>query len=60
MPFFSSQEWTYTIVDTNIKYIGLWGLTVESFNDVTLKEVGGLFWLMYVVWCEVVWYGLMR
>lgn len=29
MPFFSSQEWAKTIVDTNTKYIGNWGPTLE-------------------------------
>eukprot|EP01034_Spumella_vulgaris_P024096 gene24096-30399_t len=32
VPFFSSQEWSSTIVDTKTKYIGMWGLTVASFN----------------------------
>lgn len=39
VPFFSSQEWASTIVDTAQKYIGRWGLTLHSFNAVTRKQV---------------------
>lgn len=39
VPFFSSQEWTQTVVDTNAKYIGRWGLTVHSFNRITGEKV---------------------
>lgn len=39
VPFFSSQEWTQTIVDTNLKYIGRWGLTLHSFNINTRQKV---------------------
>lgn len=39
VPFFSSQEWTQTVVDTKSKYIGRWGLTVHSFNADTKAKV---------------------
>jgi hypothetical protein len=39
VPFFSSQEWTETVVDTNTKYIGRWGMTVHSFNRETRRRV---------------------
>lgn len=32
IPFFSSQEWAETVVDTNTKYIGNWGPTLEVLN----------------------------
>lgn len=32
IPYYSSQEWSKTIVDTATKYIGLWGLTIEYFK----------------------------
>lgn len=32
VPFFSSQEWTETIVDTNTEYIGRWGLTLHKLE----------------------------
>jgi hypothetical protein len=48
VPFFSSQEWTQTIVDTNTKYIGRWGLTVHSFNPETRRRVSPNKLYMYV------------
>jgi hypothetical protein len=39
VPFFSSQEWAQTVVDTKTKYLGLWGLTVAQFNSSTHTEV---------------------
>lgn len=38
-PFYSSQEWSKTIVDTNTYYIGMWGMTVHSFNFSSGAEV---------------------
>jgi hypothetical protein len=42
IPYFSSQEWSKTIVDTQEVYIGLWGLTAHSFNSVTNQEFPGV------------------
>lgn len=48
--FYSSQEWTETVVDTVTKYLGMWGHTVTQFNTTTgrrfpgnLIMVGGLY-----------------
>jgi hypothetical protein len=46
MPFFSSQEWAKTAVDTEAVYLGLWGLTVESFNFSSKAEHPGDFLLI--------------
>ena len=32
VPYFSSQEWAETIVDTQTEYIGRWGLTLERLE----------------------------
>lgn len=37
--YFSSQEWAMTIVDTQTKYLGLWGHTVVSFNTSSRHQV---------------------
>lgn len=42
MPFYSSQEWAKTVVDTQIAYLGMWGMTVHSFNYTTKEEVSTL------------------
>lgn len=39
VPFYSSELWSKTIVDTNTVYIGKWGLTALSFNRTTKKPV---------------------
>lgn len=38
--YFSSQEWTVSIVDSASAYLGLWGHTLEVFNGTTLL-IGG-------------------
>ena len=38
--YFSSQEWTVSIVDSASAYLGLWGHTLESFNG-TVLLIGG-------------------
>jgi hypothetical protein len=40
LPQYSSQEWAKTVVDTVQVYLGLWGMTVETFNPKTGKSVG--------------------
>lgn len=42
VPFFSSQEWTSTIVDTKTKYLGNWGLTMEKLK-IAGVEVGNVY-----------------
>jgi len=39
VPFFSSQEWTATVVDTNLQRLGKWGMTLHSFNFETQQPV---------------------
>lgn len=46
IPFYSSQEWSKTVVDTNEVYLGLWGHTVHSFNATTKAEYPGSFLLI--------------
>ena len=46
MPFYSSQEWAKTIVDTATVYLGMWGHSIESFNISTKEEYPGDFFLI--------------
>lgn len=39
--FYSSQEWARTVVDTKIKYLGLWGLTLNQYNTTSHKQFPG-------------------
>jgi len=41
VPFFASQEWSKTIVDTQVRRLGKWGMTLHSFNLQTKKPHGG-------------------
>mmetsp|Transcript_19908 Transcript_19908/g.33321 ORF Transcript_19908/g.33321 Transcript_19908/m.33321 type:complete len:546 (+) Transcript_19908:176-1813(+) len=41
VPFFSSQEWTATVVDTNLQRLGKWGMTLHSFNFETQQPHSG-------------------
>lgn len=47
--FYSSQEWTKTVVDTATKYLGMWGHTVTQFN--TSSTDGVRFHLSFNVIC---------
>ena len=38
--YFSSQEWTVSVVDSASAYLGMWGHTMEVFNGTTLL-IGG-------------------
>jgi hypothetical protein len=40
--FYSSQEWTKTVVDTVTKYLGVWGHTVTQFNVSTGEAVSNM------------------
>jgi hypothetical protein len=40
--YFSSQEWAMTIVDTQTKYLGIWGHTMHSFNASSKQEVSSV------------------
>lgn len=39
VPFYSSQEWAATTVDSANAYLGKWGLSVHSFNFTTKEKV---------------------
>lgn len=41
VPYYSSQEWSQTIVNTRTAFLGLWGLTVQSFNESTGRSYPG-------------------
>lgn len=36
---YSSQEWTRTTINSAIVYLGMWGMTIEAFNDVDGSQV---------------------
>ena len=47
VPFFSSQEWSQTTVDSSTVYLGRWGLTVHSYNPTTGQNVNALMLCVY-------------
>jgi hypothetical protein len=40
--FYSSQEWTRTVVDTVTNYLGVWGHSVTQFNTTTGASVSNI------------------
>mmetsp|Transcript_4434 Transcript_4434/g.6643 ORF Transcript_4434/g.6643 Transcript_4434/m.6643 type:complete len:496 (-) Transcript_4434:396-1883(-) len=46
MPYYSSQEWAQTIVDTQTKWIGMWGHTLVTFNATSGKQSPGNMYLI--------------
>jgi hypothetical protein len=61
-PFYSSQEWSKTIVDTNTYYIGMWGMTVHSFNVSSKKEVIRIsrYCLLFLIILIICWLTVSR